>query len=167
MRLSNPRIDSLQTDDGTASIAFQGIDTNRDAGGRVYLFRFKTPTGDIQVTATVGTATGFPASDKFFAENGKQLMDLPLADIQKYVEEYADQYGNTFEVRLFTVPDNTGDNDIVVLRDAFCALFFKYWSSYEYNNTDETSDPAELYPDKINFVPYDVDRKFHVTLQAR
>ncbi len=94
-------------------------------------------------------------------------MDLTLTDIRKYVETYAEEYGNTFKVVLFTVPANTSDNDIVVLRDAFCGLFFEYRSSYRYNSADETGDPAACYPDTINFVPYDVNRKFHVTLHAR
>jgi hypothetical protein len=167
MRLGIPRIESLQTDDGTASITFLGVDTNRDTTGGVYLFQFKTPSGDIEVNTTVGTVTSFPASDKFFAETGNKLMDLTLTDIRKYIETYAEEYGNTLKVALFTVPANTSGNDIVVLRDAFCALFFEYWSSYKYNNADVTSDPADRYPDTINFVPYDLDRKFHVTLHAR
>jgi hypothetical protein len=167
MRLGTPRIESLQTDDGTASIAYRGVDTNRDTAGGVYLFRFKTLSGDVEVSTTVGTVTSFPAGDKYLAETGNNLMDLTLTDIRKYVERYAEEYGNTFKVVLFTVPANTSDNDIVVLRDAFCALFFEYRSSYKYNNADETSDPAGRYPDTINFMPYDLDPKFRVTVHAR
>src|SRR5947207_14126256 len=47
MRLGIPRIKSLQTDDATASITFLGVDTNPDTTGGVYLFRLKTPSGDI------------------------------------------------------------------------------------------------------------------------
>jgi hypothetical protein len=167
MRLGFPRIKSLQTDDGTASIAFQAADTNRDTGGLKYLFRFKTPSGDTEVRTTVARVTSSPAREKFFAESGNDLMDLETTEMRKYIEKYAGEYGNTFEVRIFAVPSNTSDDNIVVLRDAFCALLFKYWSSYKYNNADETSDPADCYPDTINFLPFDLDRKLHVTLHAR
>jgi hypothetical protein len=167
MRLGFPRIKSLQTDDGTASIAFQAADTNRDTGGLNYVFRLKTPSGDAEVSATVGIVTGFPAAEKYLAESGNRLWDLSPTDARQYVERYAGEYGNTFEVRIFKVPVNASDNSIVVLRDAFCDLFLKYWSSYKYVNADETSDPADCYPDTINFPPFDLDRKLHVTLHAR
>ena len=63
------------------------------------------------------------------------------------------------------MPSDTNDSSIVALRDAFCALFFEYWSSYKYNSADEVS-PADFYPDTLIFVPFDLDRKFHVTLHA-
>jgi hypothetical protein len=167
MRLGLPRIKSLQSDDGTASLTFQGADPNRDTGGLVYVFRLKTPSGDAEVHATVGIVTGFPAAEKYGAESGNRLWDLSPADARAYVETYAGEYGNTFEVRIFKVPVNASDDSIVVLRDAFCDLFLKFWSSYRYSNADETSDPVDCYPDTINFVPHDVDKKFLVTLHAR
>lgn len=167
MRLGFPRIESLQTDDGSASIVFQQVNMNRDAGGLDYLFRFRTPSGDTEVRTTVGIVTGVPAHYKFLAETGNQLMSLPMADVTKYIEKYAGEYGNTFEVRIFEAPADTSDSGIVVLRDAFCELFFQFWSSYKYNNTDEASDPAEFYPDTINFLPHNLNRKFYATLHAK
>lgn len=166
MRLGSPRIKSLEANDGTASLTFTGVDSNPDTTGGVYAFRLRTSAGNIEVSATVGIVTSVPASDKFLAETGKRLMDSTLIDIRKYVETYAEEYGNTFKVVLFTVPVNTSDDDIIKLRDAFCALFLEYCSSYKYNNADETSNPADRYPDTINFAPYGLDRKFRVTLHA-
>jgi hypothetical protein len=166
MRLGFPRIKNLQTDDGTASIAFQSTSMDRDTGGFEYLFRFRTSSGETEVRATVARVTGGPAARKL-AESGTDLWSLKTEGIEKYINKYVEEYGNTFEVVIFAVPANASDNDIVALRDAFCALFFKNWSLYKYNNTDDTSDPAELYPDTINFLPYDLDRRFHVTVHAR
>ena len=166
MRLSFPRIESLQTDDGNASINFLAADPNRDAGGLNYVFRIKTPSGDAEVVTTVGVVTGFPAAEKYLAENGNSLWDLSPADARQYVEKYASGYGNTFEVRAFNVSVNASDESILILRDAFCELFLKFWSSYGYSNSDETSDPSGCYPDTINFVPRNLDRKFHLVLHA-
>jgi hypothetical protein len=166
MRLGVPRINSLQTGDGTASITFLKVNMDRDTGGLDYLFRFKTPSGDIEVRTTVSIITDFAAAAKF-AESGNSLWFLETTEVRKYIEKYAGEYGNTFEVRIFELPSNTSDSSIAVLRDAFCQLFLEYWSSYKYNNADETSDPADCYPDTINFLPFDLDRKLHVTLHAR
>jgi len=165
MRLAFPRINSLQTDDGTESITFLKVNMDRDTGGLDYLFRFKTPSGDIEVRTTVAIATGFAAADEF-AKGGSSLWSLDTTEVRKYIEKYADEHGNAFEVRTFEVPSNTSDSLIQVLRDAFCKLFLEYWSSYKYSNEDETSDPAGFYPDKIQFVPYDLDKKFRLTLLA-
>jgi hypothetical protein len=167
MRLSFPRIKSLQSDDGIASISFQSTSMDRDTGGYEYLFRFAGPSGETEVRATVARVTGAPAAKKFSAETGNSLWSLKIQEAEKYVDEYAEEFGNIFEVRIFAVPSNTSDSSIVVLRDAFCRLFLECWSSYRYNNTDETSDPADCYPDTINFRPYDLNRKFRVTLHAR
>jgi hypothetical protein len=121
---------------------------------------------DIEVNATAERTTGDPAARKL-AESGTDLWSLKTADVRLYIEKYADEYGNTFAVRLFAVPVTTSDADVVTLRDAFCALFFKLWSSYKYNNSHETADPAEVYSDTIIFMPYELDRKFHVTVHAR
>lgn len=166
MRLEFPRIKSLQTDDGTASITYLAVDPNRDTGGINYVFRFKTPSGNAEVIATIGIVTGFPAAEKYSAENGNSLWDLSPADARQYVENYASEYGNTFEIRAFKVSVNASDKSILILRDAFCDLFLKYWSSYKYSNSDETSDPSGCYPDTVNFVPRNLDRKFYVTLHA-
>src|SRR5262245_58191691 len=80
MRLGVPRIDSLQTDDGTASIVFRTVDMNRDTGGYNYLFRLATPSGDVEVNATVESATGSPAARKL-AESGVDLWSLKTAEI--------------------------------------------------------------------------------------
>jgi len=165
MRLAFPRIKSLRTDDGAASIAFQMVDMNRDTGGLTYLFRFKTPSGDIEVRAIVAIVTSTPAADKF-AESGGDFWSLEMAERDEYIERYAAEYGNAFEVRIFKVPANTSDDSIVVLRDAFCALFFECWSSHKYNNAEGGGNPADCYPDTIHFLPVDLNRKFHVTLQA-
>jgi hypothetical protein len=165
MRLGVPRIESLQTDDGTASITFLKVNMDRDTGGLDYLFRFKTPSGDTEVRTTVAIVTGIPAAEKF-AESGNELWSLHPTDVRKYIEKYAGEHGNTFEVRIFRVPANTSDDGIAALRNAFCELFFKYWSSYKYNNADDPSDPAGFYPDTINFLPFNLNRKFHVTLHA-
>jgi hypothetical protein len=167
MRLGFPRIKSLQSDDGTASITFQTTSMDRDTGGYQYLFRLATSSGETEVRATVARVTGAFAGRKFSAENGgKSLFSLKVQESQEYVEKYAEEYGHTFEVRTFTVPSDTSDSSVVVLRDTFCRLFLECWSSYRYNNTDDTSDPAGYYPDTINFMPWDVDRKFRVTLHA-
>jgi len=163
MRLAFPRIESLQTGDGIASITFLAADPNRDTGGLNYVFRLKTPSGDAEVVTTVGIATGVFAAEKYSAENGNSLWDLSPSDARRYVENYAGEYGNTFDVRAFKVPINASDENILILRDAFCDLFLKYWSSYRYSNSDETSDPLGCYPDTINFVPRDLDRKFYLT----
>ena len=166
MRLGFPRIESLQTDDGAASITFLKVNMDRDTGGLDYLFRFKTPSSDIEVRSTVAIVTGIPASKKF-AESGNELWSLHPTDVRKYIEEYAGEYGNTFEVRIFEVPSGANDSSIVALRDAFCELFFEYWSSYKYNSADKMSAAADFYPDTLIFVPFDLDRKFHVTLHVR
>src|SRR5258707_15417423 len=49
MRLGFPRIKSLHTDDGTASIDFQSTSMDRDTGGFEYLFRFATSSGEAEV----------------------------------------------------------------------------------------------------------------------
>jgi hypothetical protein len=167
MRLAFPRINSLQTDDGTASITFLQVNMNQDTGGLDYLFRFKTPSGDTEVQTTVAILKGIPAAKKYLAETGNELWSLDVTEIRKYKEKYAGEYGNIFEVRTFKVPFDTSDDSIPVLRDAFCALFFKYWSSYQYNNADETSDPADFYPDTIYFTPWALNFLFRVTLHAR
>ncbi|MBR0721082.1 hypothetical protein [Bradyrhizobium manausense] len=166
MRLAFPRIKSLQSDDGTASITYQSVDMNRDTGGFTFLFVFKMPSGETTVNTTVARVTTYPARKKFLADTGKDLLDLSTTEMRKYIDKYAGEYGNTFEVRIFEVPSGTGDDDIVALRDAFCALFFEYWSSYEYNNSDDTSDPADRYPDTISFLPQNLNRKFHLTMLA-
>src|SRR3954453_22223691 len=111
MRLGFPRIESLQTDDGTASITFLKVNMDRDTGGLDYLFRFKTPSGDTEVRTTVAIVTGAQASYKF-RESGGELMSLHPTDVRKYVEEYAGVYGNTFEVTRFEVPADTSDSSI-------------------------------------------------------
>lgn len=165
MRLGFPRITSLQSEDGTASIAFQSTSMDRDTGGYRYLFRLAAPSRETEVRATIARVTGAPAGKQFEAETGNNLWSLKIQDAEKYVEKYAEEHGNIFEVRIFAVPPETSGNDIVALRDAFCRLLFECWSSYRYNNADATSDPAGRYPDTINFRPYDVDRRFHVTLR--
>ena len=167
MRLAFPRIKYLQTDDGAAAITFQGVDTSRDTSGQKYVFKFRTPSGDIEAFTTVGAVTGLYAAEKFAAETGNILWDSHPTAMRKYIEKYADEYGHTFEVRIFKVPAKMDDKSIILLRDAFCALFFEYRSSYKYNNSDEASDPARRYPDTINFMPYDLSEKFQVILQAR
>jgi len=167
MRLSFPRIKSLQSDDGTASIAFQSTSMDRDTGGYQYLFRYATPSSKIEVRATVARVTGAPAGRKFSAETGTSLWSQKIQDAEQYVDEYAEEYGHTFEVRIFAVPSDKSGSIIALLRDTFCRLFLECWSSVRYNSADETSDPAACYPDTIKFVPYDVDRNFHVTLYAR
>lgn len=167
MRLSFPRIKSLQTDDGTASIVFQSTDMNRDTGGFKYLFRFATSAGEAHVRATVDRVTSGPASEKFSADGGKNFWALKSAEIASYVDKYAEEYGNTFEVVIFEVISDTSGSSIEVLRDTFCRLIFDCWSSYRYNNTDETSDPTGRYPDTINCLPYGLDKRFYVTLHAK
>jgi hypothetical protein len=56
MRLSFPRIMSLQSDDGAASIVFQSTDMNRDTGGFKYLFRFATASRSGCSTSSPPTA---------------------------------------------------------------------------------------------------------------
>jgi len=165
MRLAFPRINSFQTDDGTASITFLKVNMDRDTGGLDYLFRFKMPTGDIEVHATVAITTSFAAADEF-AKGGASLWSLDPTEVRKYVEKYAGEHGNSFLVRIFEVPANTSDSTIQILRDKFCMLFLEYWSSYKYSNADETSDSAGFYPDKLQFVPYDLDEKFRMTFLA-
>jgi hypothetical protein len=104
---------------------------------------------------------------KYLAETGKELWSLDAAGIRKYKEKYTGEDGNIFEVRTFNLPFDTSDDTILVLRDAFCALFFKYWSSYQYNDADATSDPAEFYPDTIHFTPWDLNYQTRVTLHAK
>jgi len=165
MRLAFPRINSVQSDNGAASIRFLRVNMNRDAGGLDYLFRFKTSSGEIDVRTTVAITTSSAATYKL-AESGTTLGSLGVEEALKYVQEYAGEYGNTFEVRIFEVPSHASDGTVVTLRDAFCNLFLEYWSSYKYSNADEASDPAGFYPDTIHFVPYDLDKKFRVTLLA-
>lgn len=124
MRLSFPRIMSLQSDDGAASIVFQSTDMNRDTGGFKYLFRFATPSGETEVRATVDRVTSGPAAKKFSSESGKKFWSLKTTEIANYVDKYAEEYGNTFEVVIFEAPSDTSGSSIVVLRDAFCRLFF-------------------------------------------
>ncbi|WP_315783999.1 MULTISPECIES: hypothetical protein [unclassified Bradyrhizobium] len=167
MRLAFPRIESLQTDDGTASIRYLTVDMNRDNGGLKYLFTFEAPNGEMRIPTTVALLTSSPAREKFRADTGLDLFDSRLSEIGKYTEEYAGRYGNTFLVQAFDVPANMDEDAIVALRSAFCALFFEYWSSYRHNNQDDTCDPAERYPDTLHFVPQNLGRKFHLTLHAR
>jgi hypothetical protein len=167
MRLASPRINCLQTDDGTASITYLSVDMNRDTGGFNFLFVFKAPASETKVNTTVARVTTSRAREKLLADTGKDLLDLDTTEMMTYIDKYAGEYGNTFEVRIFEVPSNTGDDGIIVLRDAFCALLFEYWSSGKYSNADDASDPAGVYPDTINFLPIDLNRKFHVTLHAR
>jgi hypothetical protein len=167
MRLAFPRINSLQTEDGTASITYLSFDMNRDTGGFTFLFVFKAPSGETKINTTVARVTSARAREKFQAETGKDLMDLTTTEMTEYIDKYAGEYGNTFEVRIFDVPRDTGDDSVVVLRDAFCALFLEYWSSYKYSNSDDTCDPADHYPDTIHFLPQNLNRKLRVTLSAK
>src|SRR3954452_23001777 len=102
MRLEFPRIKSLQTDDGTSSITFQAVDMNRETGGLNYLFKLKAPSGDTEILTTVAIVTSFPAAEKF-SESGNDFWSasVTMEDREKYTAKYAEEHGNTFEVRSF------------------------------------------------------------------
>ncbi|MGJ5222395.1 hypothetical protein ACQR1Q_36685, partial [Bradyrhizobium oligotrophicum] len=119
MRLAFPRIKNLQTDDGAASIKFLKVNTSRDVGGFEYLFRFRAPSGNVDVHAILAIVTDMAAARQF-GEGGASLWSLHPTQVRTYVERYAAEHGHTFEVRLFEVPAKTSDATILILRDAFC-----------------------------------------------
>ncbi|BAM89148.1 amidophosphoribosyltransferase [Bradyrhizobium oligotrophicum S58] len=167
MRLAFPRINSLEADDGSASISYLTVDMNRDTGGLKYNFTSMKPFGKIDIPTTVALLTSSKARDLLLAETGFDIFDQDLSEIERRVREYAGQHGHTFEVRTFQVPATANEQMIRVLRDSFCDLFLEYWSAYRNSSGDHTDDSAGRYPDTLHFRPQNLNRKFHVTLHAK
>src|SRR5437764_12746751 len=102
---------------------------NRDTGGLKYLFRFATSAGEAEGRATVDRVTSSPAGEKFSAETGKNFWTLKTAEIASYVDKFAEEYGNSFEVVIFEVLSDTSGSSVEVLRDAFGALFLDCYAA--------------------------------------
>lgn len=165
MRLAFPRVSYLENEDKTASITRLNESGNRDDGGLVYLFRCVIPAGRFELRSTVAVVTSVLAGQQL-EESGSKISSLSVQEFREYVERYAEQFGNTFEVRIFGDTFQANDKDIEVLRDTYCRLLLALWSSYRYNNADNECDPSGTYPDTLFFRPFNLDRKFRMTLRV-
>ena len=165
MRLEMPNTSFLQSDDGKAEIILLNEIGNRDEGSIIYRFRCSMRSGDVDFRTATQSLTAAFAGQKS-EESGKPIGSLSVTEFREYVGEYAEEFGMTFSVRTFGNDLRKTDRDIITLRDTFCRLFLRLWSSYKYTNSDRASDPNGFYPDTIEFWPYNLDKKFRATLYA-
>lgn len=164
MRLRMPTVKQVESEDGSCSLTYEGLDESpaQAGGGGKYLLRVSHPEGEIEVRATVQSVTSFRAEEQAKAE-GLDFWAMGLAKIDKYVEEFAEKYGATSKIVTFEIDKGGNISNIAELSKTFCKMYFEIDSSYRYNNSEYPACGEGFYPDTIHFQPgfSQIDRKYY------
>jgi len=164
MRLRTPRVDHVQSDDGSAVLTYEGLDTSHDLGGSNYLLRVRDAGEEAEVRARIRTVTYSDARDAAERE-GLNFSAMSSDERREYQQRFADEFGNRMEVILFEIVEQ-GHFSLEDLVRRLCIMYLEMKASYKYNHPDYPGSGEGYYPDQIYFCPYDVDRKLYVTIKA-
>ena len=163
MRMAKPRVNQVESGDGSAVLSYQGLDTSHDLGGETYLLRIRQGDRVAEIQARVAHSTSH--AEQMAASEGVNYSALSLTEALAYLERVSDTYGRRLQIILF---EPAAGSEVDIERDAalFCRLYFELASSYRYNNPEYPESGEGYYPDEAYFCPYDVDRRFFVTFRA-
>ena len=189
LRLPTPRVKQVQPAGGAFLLTYEGVDSSHDLGGGNYLFR----TGqdrEVEVKARVQPTTAYAAEEQARKE-GVDYRALGFMEALEYQRRFASTYGHRSQVILFEVfrrqetrpivvrfrdriaraarelrAPGGRDLDIALLARNFCRAFFELDASFKNNHPQYPASGEGYYPDEIYFCPYDVDKKYYMTLGA-
>lgn len=164
MRLRMPRVDQVQSEDGSWFLTYEGLDTSHDLGGGNYRFRVRQPDRDISVRARVSASSS--KARKIASEEGLDYRSMNLEEMRAYDESIAEKFGKRYEVILFDIEGDVGGEDIARFAKQFCNSIFILKSSYKFNNEDYPDSGDGSYPDEIYFCPYGIEKKYYATFYA-
>lgn len=102
MRLRTPRVKQVQSDDGSTSLSYEGLDMSHDLSGEDYVLRVRQESGEAAARARIRTVTYTVARD-FAKKEGVDLSNLDRDERSQYQQRFADQHGHRMEVLLFEV----------------------------------------------------------------
>jgi hypothetical protein len=164
MRLRVPRVNQVRSDDGSAVLIYEGLDTSHDLGGGNYLLRLDAHEQTVEVRARIRSATAYDA-ERMAIKEGLNYHSMSFTEGLEYEESFADQYGRRSQVILFEKLSST-DIDGRALSRQLCLLFLEMDASYRFNHPEYPASGEGYYPDKIEFCPHDVERRLYMTVSA-
>jgi len=158
-RIWNPKLKSISTDDGRATLTFSGFDTSRDGGGKLLTFELTRPSF-VEKMLICKILVADHTVDRARTYYQKQNIDywkLSLTEKSSLNIEYGNKFGKYYDVKEFH-PQNfkisqLPDAQVEEIRDLICALYLKRYATYSFNNPDPSADPDGFYPDEISFQP--------------
>lgn len=169
MRLEQSRVTSIISEDGKASLHYEGVDSSHEGGG-IYRYEVELPKGKLGKLVGSIIAEGGSGLEivKKAEEEGLDYWEMPMRDRFDYNRKYKEKHGRYHAIRQFDFPWlSLKGKEIVQVRDSFCELFFHLDASHEFNNSDPKADPGEFYPDRLEFMPYRLDSKYRKMVYAR
>ena len=165
MRLRMPKVTSVTSKDGRATLQYKGITIHPDVGGATYLLEVEWPgskTGKMTIEAIVVAANSKRISRAAY-EAGLDYDNMTLPEQGKFDERFFQEHGRYGSVKNFY-----GDfikamkpSEIEFTREIFINLYFIMNSSYKFNDKDILEeDLINFYPDTIEFNPISLPRKY-------
>lgn len=161
MRLSKPRVESVELSDGMSVLHFERFVPGRDGGT---FFRFVVRPGGVSkskfsANILVTAVTSFYAADHA-RRQGLDFDQWSLVRQMDYLNDFAEVDGNRNAVREFVVQNcNLDKGQIEKAIALFVLLFFEINSSFKFNR--EPPEERGFFPDRLSFAPYELDTAFH------
>ena len=113
----------------------------------------------------MATAVTSLYATEYAKDKGLDVDSWSLVQQMDYLNEFAEKHGSTASVREFVIENkDLSSGQIEKVIEIFVNLFFELNSSYKLNK--EPREEKGYYPDKINFEPYELDKKFHKKYDA-
>lgn len=168
MRLRMPTIQHLESEDGSCSLTYEGLDEApaQAGGGGKYLLRVSHPEGDIEVRATLQSVGTLYRAREHARSEGFDYGAMSLTEKGEYLYKFAEKYGRSSYVVLFEIESEGDHSDIAELSKRFCEMFFEMDASFRLNNSEYPACGEGYYPDEVDFSPWDVDKKYSRCFQA-
>ena len=166
MRLRKPRVERVESRDGTSILHFERFVPGRDGGAlyRLTILPGGVSKSKISTNVLVTSVTSFYAAD-YARSQGLDFDQWSLVRQMDYQNEFAEVHGNRNAVREFALQNRDLDEEQIEMAIAlFVKLFFEINSSFKFNK--EPPEERGAFPDRLSFEPYDLVRAFHRLYRA-
>jgi hypothetical protein len=154
MRLRTSKISQISTEDGKATLTYDGITMHRDGGANYTLKAHVPPTSTRVVTLRViiesNNRKGKISAAK---QDGLDYSEMDIVEKQKFSESYFQKHPNREYVKEYTFDDSKlNRSSKISMRNIFVILYFRMNSSKLYNCSDTEMQNDKYYRDELQFL---------------
>ena len=170
MRLASAKVEGLTSRDGSASLRYVTTEGHPDLGS-FYDFEIQWPNakdGKIIGRVISGSTTNIEAY-KHYLKQGIDILDwnMDWKDKGKYRDLYIEKYGKKYNIKDIIISNyEPKKHEIIQIRNILMNLYYRYNSSFEFNNSDTDANPKGYYNDTFYFVPRNLNSEFYKTMTA-